>query len=34
MQVLIFPLPSWTFLAWGAIAPLMVAVLRTRPRGS
>ncbi|MGE0407260.1 MAG: apolipoprotein N-acyltransferase [Candidatus Korobacteraceae bacterium] len=33
MQVLIFPLPNWTFLAWAAIAPLMVAVLRARPAG-
>ena len=33
LQVLIFPLPNWTFLAWAAIAPLMVAVLRTRPAG-
>ena len=33
MQTLIFPLPSWTFLAWGAIAPLMVAVLRGRRAG-
>src|SRR5581483_6051389 len=30
LQVLIFPLFSWTFLAWAAVAPLMVAVLRAR----
>ncbi len=33
LQVLIFPLPDLTFLAWAAIAPLMVAVLRARPAG-
>jgi apolipoprotein N-acyltransferase len=28
-QVLIFPLPNWTFLCWIALAPLLVALLRT-----
>jgi apolipoprotein N-acyltransferase len=28
LQVLIFPLPNWTFLCWVAIAPLLVALVR------
>src|SRR6185369_12456889 len=28
LQVLIFPLPNWTFLCWVAIAPLLVALIR------
>jgi apolipoprotein N-acyltransferase len=31
LQVLIFPLPNLYFLSWIAAAPLMVALLRTRP---
>lgn len=30
LQILIFPLPNWTFLAWIALALLLVAVLRAR----
>lgn len=29
LQVLIFPLPAWSFLCWVALVPLMVAVLRS-----
>jgi apolipoprotein N-acyltransferase len=28
LQVVIFPLPNWTFLCWVALAPLLVALLR------
>jgi apolipoprotein N-acyltransferase len=28
LQVVIFPLPNWTFLCWIALAPLLVALLR------
>src|SRR5262252_8994354 len=30
LQVLIFPLPNLYFLCWFAIAPLLIALLRTR----
>lgn len=33
LQVLIFPLPGVYVLAWFALAPLMVALLRARPAG-
>jgi apolipoprotein N-acyltransferase len=33
LQVLIFPLPGAYVLSWFAIAPLIVALLRTRPAG-
>ncbi|HEX8814435.1 MAG TPA: apolipoprotein N-acyltransferase [Terriglobales bacterium] len=31
LQILIFPLPNLYFLCWIALAPLLVALLRTRP---
>jgi len=31
LQILIFPLPNFYWLSWVAIAPLLVALLRTRP---
>lgn len=34
LQVLIFPLPGLYFLSWVAFAPLIVALLRTRPAGA
>jgi apolipoprotein N-acyltransferase len=33
LQVLIFPLPGFYILSWVAFAPLIVALLRTRPAG-
>ncbi|MFY9675200.1 MAG: hypothetical protein WAK13_12155, partial [Terriglobales bacterium] len=33
LQVVIFPLPGLYWLAWIAIAPLLIAVLRARPAG-
>jgi len=33
LQVLIFPLPSFSFLCWVALAPLVIALLRARPAG-
>ena len=33
LQVLIFPLPNLYFLSWVAFAPLIVALLRSRPAG-
>ncbi|HXZ81634.1 MAG TPA: apolipoprotein N-acyltransferase [Terriglobales bacterium] len=35
LQVVIFPLPNWTFLCWIAVAPLLIAVLSARrgPQG-
>ncbi len=33
LQVVIFPLPGLYWLAWIAVAPLMIALLRTRPAG-
>lgn len=33
LQVLIFPLPGASVLCWVALAPLIVALLRTRPAG-
>ncbi len=30
LQILIFPLPGWYWLSWVAVAPLLVAILRTR----
>ncbi|HMK28963.1 MAG TPA: apolipoprotein N-acyltransferase [Terriglobales bacterium] len=30
LQVVIFPLPNWTFLCWIAVAPLLVALLSAR----
>src|SRR3954447_17705726 len=33
LQILIFPLPSLYILAWFALAPLLVALLRARPAG-
>jgi apolipoprotein N-acyltransferase len=34
LQVLIFPLPNFYLLSWIAFAPLIVALLRTRPVGA
>ncbi|MFY9909236.1 MAG: apolipoprotein N-acyltransferase, partial [Candidatus Sulfotelmatobacter sp.] len=34
LQVLIFPLPNLYVLSWIAFAPLLVALLRTRPAGA
>jgi apolipoprotein N-acyltransferase len=34
LQVLIFPLPGFYLLSWVAFAPLIVALLRTRPAGA
>lgn len=34
LQLLIFPLPGWYVLSWGAFAPLIVALLRARPAGA
>ncbi len=33
LQILIFPLPGIYILAWFALAPLLVAILRARPEG-
>jgi apolipoprotein N-acyltransferase len=33
LQILIFPLPAFYLLSWFALAPLIVALLRARPRG-
>jgi len=33
LQVLIFPLPGVSILSWAALAPLILALLRTRPAG-
>lgn len=33
LQVLIFPLPGFYLLSWFALAPLLLALLRTRPAG-
>jgi len=33
LQILIFPLPGVYILSWFALAPLLVAILRARPRG-
>lgn len=33
LQTLIFPLPNLYFLCWFAVAPLLIALLRTRPPG-
>ncbi|PYY08569.1 MAG: hypothetical protein DMG61_23775, partial [Acidobacteria bacterium] len=30
LQIVIFPLPDLYFLCWGAVAPLLIALLRTR----
>jgi apolipoprotein N-acyltransferase len=32
LQVVIFPIPNWTFLCWIAVAPLLVALLKTGNR--
>ncbi len=34
LQVVIFPLPGLYWLAWIAVAPLMIALLRARPAGA
>ena len=34
LQILIFPLPNLYFLSWVAFAPLIVALLRSRPEGA
>jgi apolipoprotein N-acyltransferase len=34
LQVLIFPLPGIYLLSWAALAPLIIALLRTRPAGT
>ena len=34
LQVAIFPLPGLYWLAWVAVAPLLVAILRARPAGA
>jgi apolipoprotein N-acyltransferase len=34
LQVVIFPIPNWTFLCWIALAPLLVALLRIGPAKS
>ena len=33
LQILIFPLPGLYWLSWIAVAPLLIALLRTRPTG-
>src|SRR5215470_13235577 len=35
LQVVVFPLPNWTFLCWIAVAPLLIALLSARrgPKG-
>jgi apolipoprotein N-acyltransferase len=30
LQIVVFPLPDWYFLSWVAVAPLLVALLRSR----
>src|ERR1700690_2450041 len=34
LQVVIFPLAEWYWLAWIAVAPLLIALLRSRPAGA
>ena len=34
LQVVIFPLPGWYWLAWVAVAPLLIALLRAQPGGA
>jgi apolipoprotein N-acyltransferase len=34
LQVVIFPLPGFYWLAWVAVAPLLIALLRARPAGA
>ena len=34
LQVVIFPLPGWYCLAWVAVAPLLIALLRAQPGGA
>jgi apolipoprotein N-acyltransferase len=34
LQIVVFPLPNLYFLSWGAIAPLLIALLRAREPGT